>query len=145
MCSVWDPVPSHGPVRNRRQFLSPPQRLNIEGLLRQDVKLFSFVGCSEICRYHQHDRLLCLLITKALSSQHEIQSSMNEPSMWMFTVITYDSWLKTRLQICSMFLPQIRLQTFSPRLLVLISLSKFRVQLGIVDRLTIKGGYYNNR
>ena len=75
-----------------------------------------------ICRCHEQDRPLCLS-SKMLSSQHEIQSSMNEPSMWMFTIITYDNWLKMGLQICSMFLPQIRLQTFSPSLLVLISLS----------------------
>ena len=123
MCSVWDPVQSHGPVRSNKQFLSPLQRPNTEGLLQQDVKLFGFVGCLRICRCHQQDRLLCLLITNALSSQHKIQSSMNKRSMWMFTVTTYDSWLKMGQQICSMFLPQIKLQPFSPSLLVLISLS----------------------
>ena len=50
MCSVWDPVQSHGPVRSNRQFLSLLQRPNTKGLLRQDVKLFGFVGCLEICR-----------------------------------------------------------------------------------------------
>ena len=34
LCSVWDLVQSHGPVRSSRQFLSLPQRPNTKGLLR---------------------------------------------------------------------------------------------------------------
>ena len=128
MCSVWDSVSSHGSIRSSRQFLSPLERLTTEGLLRQDVKLFGFIGCLGTvdflcCKCHQQDQPLCLLITNVLSNYHGIQSSMNEPSMWVFTVTTYNSWLKTRPQTCSMFLPRIRLQTFSPSLLVLINLS----------------------